>query len=443
MPPKRKRGESSRSRSSRPSSSRRPTPAPAYAGPEIIDVDPETWDIRDPELEFFVPEEDYKVKPGNFSVAFHHGGIFFETKYVGGQLTFFDDCHIDHFQLIDLSSMCLKLRNLMEHFDKAESSSGKETQSVGIEFTKSIIEDCIVEEENVVVEEERTEMAKGDENVHIHVAESATIEEVVPKPSVELPTPSIIVPPYPVEEPIPVGEPETDIPSYPVEEPVPVGEPETDVPPYPVEDHVPVGKPDSDVPSYPIEDHVSVDEPQTDVLSYHVEDPVAVGEPQTNLPPYPVEDHVPAGEPQTNVPQPEVEAEPVNEEDVYHPIMEESFDVQLDNLTFDFTNDLYPIIEDVTHELHEVPHDVQHEAPSEVRQDEDAARTVVNEDVYHPFFEDVPNECPLHNEGCTSDGDGDIDQFISLAHMCRDEQIFALYFEGICQQQKENDQGGE
>ena len=28
----------------------------------VIDVDPETWDIRDPELDFFVPETEYGVR---------------------------------------------------------------------------------------------------------------------------------------------------------------------------------------------------------------------------------------------------------------------------------------------------------------------------------------------------------------------------------------------
>ncbi|KAL1535180.1 hypothetical protein AAHA92_31265 [Salvia divinorum] len=40
-------------------------------------------------------------------------------------------------------------------------------------------------------------------------------------------------------------------------------------------------------------------------------------------------------------------------------------------------------------------------------------------------------ECPLHNEGFEEDEEEDVDQFLSLAHMCRDEQLFNSYFEEL------------
>ena len=52
-------------------------------------------------------------RPWMFSVAFHHGESMFEIngqkKYVGGHLTYFDFCNINQFELLDLSSMVLRL----------------------------------------------------------------------------------------------------------------------------------------------------------------------------------------------------------------------------------------------------------------------------------------------------------------------------------------------
>ncbi|XP_042016950.1 uncharacterized protein LOC121764988 [Salvia splendens] len=124
MAPKRKRAGSSSGSSSRKSSrrNREPTPPPSPPhwrppprhAPVVIDVEEETWDIRDPDLDFFVPKDEYRDAPGKFSVAFHHGGSFFNTnddnKYVGGKLTYFDFYNINNFPLIDLSSMVLKLK---------------------------------------------------------------------------------------------------------------------------------------------------------------------------------------------------------------------------------------------------------------------------------------------------------------------------------------------
>ena len=76
--------------------------------------------------------------------------------------------------------------------------------------------------------------------------------------------------------------------------------------------------------------------------------------------------------------------------------------------------------------------DVPHAAP-EVH---DEPELEAPEEVYMPSFDYVPDGCHLHNEGPPSDDeDEEMDHFISLAHMCRDEQLFTSYYESIFQQQ--------
>lgn len=40
-------------------------------------------------------------------------------------------------------------------------------------------------------------------------------------------------------------------------------------------------------------------------------------------------------------------------------------------------------------------------------------------------------DCPLHNEGNDEDDSEDVIHFISVDHMCRDEQLFSSYFEEL------------
>ena len=49
------------------------------------------------------------VHPQMFSVALHHGGVIRKDSYVGGKLTYFDRCIVGKFELLELSSMLLKL----------------------------------------------------------------------------------------------------------------------------------------------------------------------------------------------------------------------------------------------------------------------------------------------------------------------------------------------
>lgn len=48
-------------------------------------------------------------RPDRFSLAVHHGGIFVGEEYVGGMLNYVDNCTIRQFELLDLSSIVLKL----------------------------------------------------------------------------------------------------------------------------------------------------------------------------------------------------------------------------------------------------------------------------------------------------------------------------------------------
>lgn len=41
------------------------------------------------------------------------------------------------------------------------------------------------------------------------------------------------------------------------------------------------------------------------------------------------------------------------------------------------------------------------------------------------------DECPLRDEASYDEDDDNLDQFISLAHMCRDEQLFTTFFESL------------
>ena len=48
-------------------------------------------------------------KPRMFTVALHHGGRVLKDTYVGGSMTYNDNCLIGKFQLLDLSLILLKL----------------------------------------------------------------------------------------------------------------------------------------------------------------------------------------------------------------------------------------------------------------------------------------------------------------------------------------------
>ena len=69
----------------------------------------------------------------------------------------------------------------------------------------------------------------------------------------------------------------------------------------------------------------------------------------------------------------------------------------------------------------------------------------VNINLQHGQVEDDDDDvdlgdCPLHNEGFdvhTDDECEDFDQFISLASMCRDEQMFASFFEEMTTHRQE------
>ncbi|XP_041989572.1 uncharacterized protein LOC121740965 isoform X2 [Salvia splendens] len=105
------------------------------------------------------------------------------------------------------------------------------------------------------------------------------------------------------------------------------------------------------------------------------------------------------------------------QEDVYRPVLDDGSQ---------------PIIEDITHELfmHEAHTQVQEPAPAEAACAEPVpvvgdVPQQADESVFCPSADYVPDGCHLHNEGSTDkDDDNDVGHFISLANMCRDEQMF-------------------
>lgn len=107
--------------------------------------------------------------------------------------------------------------------------------------------------------------------------------------------------------------------------------------------------------------------------------------------------------------------EKVIDEDVYRP----SLDVLNENDNFDFATYLE---DNRFYEFFEDTYDPEHQAESEGQ---------VGENVENKEDESrVDDECPLHNEG-VDDGDDEVDHFISLASMCRDEQLFSNFYQQI------------
>ena len=138
-------------------------------------------------------------------------------------------------------------------------------------------------------------------------------------------------------------------------------------------------------------------------------------------------------------------------EEVYQPMMDGGCELQAD---IRVDSSFIPILEDITHELFtdEVHTSVQESAPTGVVSDEaqptagEVPDQVVQDDVYCPSFEYVPDGCHLHNEGCESDDEDDEDgvgHFISLASMCRDEQLFTSYYQSLCQRQPEQQRSAD
>ncbi|XP_042059324.1 uncharacterized protein LOC121803783 [Salvia splendens] len=58
---------------------------------------------------------------------------------------------------------------------------------------------------------------------------------------------------------------------------------------------------------------------------------------------------------------------------------------------------------------------------------------VLQKDVYIPCLDELLTNCPLRND----DVDDEVDEFISLYEMCRDEQLFSSYFDDIFQQENQ------
>ncbi|KAL1539888.1 hypothetical protein AAHA92_24318 [Salvia divinorum] len=133
MPPKRKRAKKGQ-------------PPPRQ---EVIDVDDETWDIRPSEFEFFDPYVEYADKPGMFSVALHHSGAIVKDCYVGGKLTYFDECMVGRFELLDFSYL-LKLgyeRSFICEFYYCDPEYNHECKGTSVgRRVRPIVDECRMDE---------------------------------------------------------------------------------------------------------------------------------------------------------------------------------------------------------------------------------------------------------------------------------------------------------
>ncbi|XP_042064339.1 uncharacterized protein LOC121808064 [Salvia splendens] len=469
-------------------------PSPRHA-PVVIDVEEETWDIRDPDLDFFVPEDEYRDAPGKFSVAFHYGGSFFNTnddnKYVGEKLTYFDFCNINHFALIDLSSMVLKLKYDRKMICEFYYCNPKYSNAcAGVSIGGSLLP--IVEDTHLTDFLKVASMTT--KLVHIYVVEITRANALLKKmkdEAQELLRFRAAKPPGVIIEEI-----EETEPSVPKQKPRPmrrqrnkplmIGWYDRDIEfeeylTKSLDDNRAKRKRDAEVASQNLAnafeavstESVPTEAPTSEIGEAFVAAPdiecttevgggcfeevgdVGGGESHAHVPedvarPSSVDHSIPIGpsvdepatEPEGLVHQPDSErAGASTDEDVYRPVMDGGCQSQPD---IRVDNDIFPIIEDITHELFMSEADTQvHESAPAAAACEEPVPVVedvphqVAEDVYCPSFDYVPDGCHLHNEGSIEEdgSDDEVDHFISLANMCRDEQMFTSYYESLCRQQ--------
>ncbi|KAL1562857.1 hypothetical protein AAHA92_05387 [Salvia divinorum] len=85
-----------------------------------------------------------------FSVALHHGGAIVKDCYVGGKLTYFDECMVGRFELLDFSSMLLKLgyeRSFICEFYYCDPEYNQECKGTTVGHrVRPIVDECRMDE---------------------------------------------------------------------------------------------------------------------------------------------------------------------------------------------------------------------------------------------------------------------------------------------------------
>ncbi|KAL1564046.1 hypothetical protein AAHA92_06451 [Salvia divinorum] len=66
--------------------------------------------MRSKDISIFNPKREYGNRIGVFTIALHHGGIFHDKKYIGGEVSYIDECTTKKFTLEDLTSIMLALQ---------------------------------------------------------------------------------------------------------------------------------------------------------------------------------------------------------------------------------------------------------------------------------------------------------------------------------------------